>query len=350
MERGVDMRQSHADMRAGDQRRLIVAEGAAGSRLDQWLAGSLDGALSRSRIQGLVKAGAVTVGDQVVREPKHKLAAGDRVALVLPEPEPADPQAEAIALDILFEDDHLIVINKPAGMVVHPAAGNWTGTLVNALLHHCGPSLSGVGGVRRPGIVHRLDKDTSGVMVVAKSDAAHRGLAAAFADHGRDGTLERAYAAFAWGAPERDTGTIEAALGRSSKDRTRRAVVAPDRPDARQAVTHYKVIERYRAADGTADAAALLDCRLETGRTHQIRVHLAHIGHPLIGDPDYGRALRTKANRLREPARDLALAFPRQALHARLLGFRHPLSGEAMRFETALPDDLARLAACLRAP
>lgn len=350
MERGVEMRQSHADICAGDERRLTVGDDDGGGRLDQWLVGQLDGALSRSRIQGLIKAGAVTVGDRAVREPKHKLAAGDRVALTLPEPEPAEPIAEAIALDILFEDDHLIVLDKPAGMVVHPAAGNWTGTLVNALLYHCGASLSGIGGVRRPGIVHRLDKETSGVMVVAKSDAAHRGLAADFADHGRDGMLERAYSAFAWGAPERDTGTIEAALGRSSKDRTHRAVVAPERPDARRAVTHYKVVERFRAADGKADAAALFDCRLETGRTHQIRVHLAHIGHPLIGDPDYGRALRTKANRLSGPARDLALAFPRQALHARLLGFRHPVSGETMRFETPLPDDLARLAACLRTP
>ncbi|MVA96347.1 RluA family pseudouridine synthase [Nitratireductor sp. CAU 1489] len=337
-------------MRAGDERSLTVEDEAAGGRLDQWLAGRLDGALSRNRIQGLIKAGAVTVGGLIVREPKHKLAVNDHVTLILPEPEPADPEGENIALDILFEDDHLIVLDKPAGMVVHPAAGNWTGTLVNALLHHCGDTLSGVGGVRRPGIVHRLDKDTSGVMVVAKSDIAHRGLAAGFADHGRDGTLERAYAAFAWGAPERDMGTIEAALGRSSTDRTRRAVVASDRPDARQAITHYKVIERYRAADGNDDVAALFDCRLETGRTHQIRVHLAHIGHPLIGDPDYGRALRTKANRLPEPARDLARAFPRQALHARLLGFRHPVSGETMRFETALPDDLAQLAACLRAP
>lgn len=320
---------------------LTANAAAAGQRLDQWLAAALAGSLSRSRIQALIKAGAVTVGGQAV-EPKRKLVIGDAVAIEVPEPEPAEPQGEDIPLNILFEDEHLIVIDKPPGLVVHPGAGNWTGTLVNALIHHCGDSLSGIGGVKRPGIVHRLDKDTSGVMVVAKTDLAHRALSEAFADHGATGDLERAYLALVWNIPPRLTGTVDAPLGRAA-DRVRRAVVPESREDARHAVTHYEVLERY--AEGKADTAqaALVECRLETGRTHQIRVHMAHIGHPVIGDRDYGQAFRTKANRLPEPLKGLVNAFPRQALHAELLAFRHPATGKLMRFHAEMPDDMLAL-------
>jgi len=322
----------------------------AGTRLDQWLATRLAPDLSRSRVQALIRDGAVIVNDRPATEAKRKVAGGDRIAVAVPEPEPAEPQAEDIPLTILFEDDDLIVIDKPAGLVVHPGAGNWTGTLVNALIHHCGASLSGIGGVRRPGIVHRLDKDTSGVLVVAKNDRAHRALSEAFADHGRTGDLERAYDALVWGAPARMAGTIDAPLGRSGTDRTQRAVVRADREDARHAVTHFTVLERFgERPDGARPAmASLVECRLETGRTHQIRVHMAHIGHPLIGDRDYGRALFTKANKLAEPLGDLVRRFPRQALHARLLAFRHPSTDEVMRFEAPHPRDLAELVAGFR--
>jgi len=328
---------------------LTVDAGAAGARLDQWLAAQLAPDLSRSRIQGLIRDGQVAVDGATVREPRRKLNPGERVAVTLPEPEPAAPQGEDIPLAVLHEDDDLIVIDKPAGLVVHPGAGNPTGTLVNALIRHCGGSLSGIGGVRRPGIVHRLDKDTSGVLVVAKNDRAHRALSEAFADHGRDGDLERAYDALVWGAPARMAGTVDAPLGRAA-DRTRRAVVPPGRGDARRAVTHFSVRERFgEDARGTRQpVASLVECRLETGRTHQIRVHMAHIGHPLVGDRDYGRAFLTKANRLAEPLADLVRAFPRQALHARLLAFRHPASGEPMRFEAPWPADMAELVAGFR--
>ncbi|PSJ50770.1 RluA family pseudouridine synthase [Kumtagia ephedrae] len=320
---------------------LTAGPDAAGQRLDQWLAAELGGELSRSRLQALIRQGAVSVGGAAVTEPKRKLAAGEAVAILLPEPEPAEPQGEDIPLDILHEDDELIVVNKPAGLVVHPAAGNWTGTLVNALIHHCGASLSGIGGVRRPGIVHRLDKDTSGVLVAAKTDRAHKALSEAFADHGRSGDLERAYVALAWNIPARPAGTVDAPLGRAA-DRVRRAVVPEGREDARHAVTHYAVLERY-GEGGSGVQAALLECRLETGRTHQIRVHMAHIGHPLIGDRDYGTGFRTKANRLPEPLRSAVETFPRQALHARLLAFRHPITQELMRFEAPMPADMAGL-------
>jgi 23S rRNA pseudouridine1911/1915/1917 synthase len=323
-----------------------VGADAAGQRLDQWLAAAVGPDMSRSRIQGLIKAGSVTVGGKTVTEPKHKLHGGEEIGLSVPEPKPAEPQGEDIALDVIYEDEHLIVIDKPAGLVVHQGAGNWTGTLVNALIHHCGASLSGIGGVARPGIVHRLDKDTSGVMVAAKTDVAHRVLSEAFADHGRTGDLERAYRAIVWGAP-RSTGTVDAYLGRSAKDRTRQAVVPETRSDARHAVTHYEVLETFgHGQDGPT--ASLVECRLETGRTHQIRVHMAHIGHPLIGDRDYGGAFRTKANRLPEVAKDEVNAFPRQALHAALLAFAHPATGKLMRFEAPLPADMTALAAAFR--
>jgi 23S rRNA pseudouridine1911/1915/1917 synthase len=317
-------------------------EAAAGMRLDQWLAVTLGEDFSRNRVQTLIRGGGVSIDGAPATEPKRKLTARSRVTVDLPEPGPAEPEGENIPLDILYEDEHLIVLDKPAGLVVHPGAGNWTGTLVNALIHHCGDTLSGIGGVKRPGIVHRLDKDTSGVMVVAKTDQAHRALSEAFADHGRSGSLERAYLALVWGAPARQAGTIDAPLGRAA-DRMRRAVVREDHPDARHAVTHFTVRERFGGDPKTGPLASLVECRLETGRTHQIRVHMAHIGHPLVGDRDYGQAFRTKANRLPEALRERVRAFPRQALHAFLLAFEHPVTGKLMRFETPAPPDMAEL-------
>ncbi len=326
---------------------LVVGEDAAG-RLDAWLAEALAPGLSRSRVKALIEAGAVSVNGTPARQAKHKIKPGDEISLVVPDPEDPEPEGEDIPLSILYEDADLIVINKQAGLVVHPGAGNWTGTLVNALIHHCGDSLSGIGGVRRPGIVHRLDRDTTGVMVVAKHDQAHRHLADQFADHGLTGPLERAYQAIVWGKPAGLKGTIDAGLGRA-RDRIRRAVRTDDGPDVRHAVTHYLVRERYgEKPDGTC-AATLVECRLETGRTHQIRVHMAHIGHPLIGDEDYGAGYRTKANRLPEPLRGIVGDFKRQALHAFLLVFEHPATGETMRFEAPLPDDMEQMRAAFAA-
>jgi 23S rRNA pseudouridine1911/1915/1917 synthase len=315
-------------------------------RLDAWLAEALAPELSRSRVKALIEAGAVSVNGTPASQARHKIKPGDEISLVMPDPEDPEPRGEDIPLSILFEDDDLIVINKQAGLVVHPGAGNWTGTLVNALIFHCGDSLSGIGGVRRPGIVHRLDRDTTGVMVVAKNDLAHRHLAEQFADHGLTGPLERAYQAIVWGKPQGLKGTIDAPLGRA-RDRIRRAVRTDHGDDVRHAVTHYLVCERYDEKSDSTCAASLVECRLETGRTHQIRVHMAHIGHPLIGDLDYGGAFRTKANRLPEAVRDVVNAFPRQALHAFLLVFEHPTTGETLRFEAPLPADMEALRASL---
>lgn len=322
---------------------IIADTDAAGKRLDLWLTARLAPNLSRSRVQSLIADGHVKVDGAPVLEAKYKLRDGMSIILTMPEPEPAEPQGEDIPLDILHEDNDLIVINKPAGLVVHPGNGNWTGTLVNALIHHCGDTLSGIGGVKRPGIVHRLDKDTSGVMVVAKNDHAHRHLSDQFADHGRSGDLERAYVALVWGTPERPQGTVDAYLGRSHRDRTKQAVVREDREDARHAVTHFTVLVRFDEREDATALASLVECRLETGRTHQIRVHMAHIGHPLIGDMDYGSAYKTKANRLALPLKEAVHAFPRQALHARLLAFTHPTTDELMRFEAEVPADMQSL-------
>ncbi|KAB2877143.1 MAG: RluA family pseudouridine synthase [Bauldia sp.] len=322
---------------------VVVGEADAGSRLDTYLAGAVAD-LSRSRAKALIVSGMVAVGGATIEEPKRPVKPGERVAVSLPPPEPAEPEAEAIPLAVVYEDTDLIVIDKPAGLVVHPAAGNWSGTLVNALVAHCGASLSGIGGVSRPGIVHRLDKDTSGLLVVAKTDRAHRGLAAQFADHGRTGPLERGYLALVWGAPERSEGTIDAALGRSSRNREK---IEVKRAGGREAITHYRVTERY-GPKGKPPVAALVECRLETGRTHQIRVHMAAIGHPVIGDRAYGAGFATKAALLPEPVRGLAAGFPRQALHAWLLGFEHPTKGEEMVLETPLPADMASLAQALK--
>ena len=322
---------------------VVVGEADAGSRLDTYLASAVAD-LSRSRAKALIVSGMVAVGGATIEEPKRPVKPGERVAVSLPPPEPAEPEAEAIPLAVVYEDTDLIVIDKPAGLVVHPAAGNWSGTLVNALVAHCGASLSGIGGVSRPGIVHRLDKDTSGLLVVAKTDRAHRGLAAQFADHGRTGPLERGYLALVWGAPERSEGTIDAALGRSSRNREK---IEVKRAGGREAITHYRVTERY-GPKGKPPVAALVECRLETGRTHQIRVHMAAIGHPVIGDRAYGAGFATKAALLPEPVRGLAAGFPRQALHAWLLGFEHPTKGEEMVLETPLPADMASLAQALK--
>ncbi len=332
---------------AGADRKVLVADENAAGRLDIWLTDELGAEFSRSRAKALVKQGMVTVNGAVEDEPNRKVRPGDKITIQLPEPEDPEPKGEDIPLEVLYEDDDLIVIVKPAGLVVHPGAGNWTGTLVNALIHHCGASLSGIGGVKRPGIVHRLDKETSGVMVVAKNDAAHRHLSAQFADHGRSGPLERAYMAVVWGRPRQLKGTINAPLGRSSA-RTKRAVKSIESADARDAVTHYEVVERFAEQPDASALASLVECRLETGRTHQIRVHMAHIGHPLIGDPEYGAAFKSKANRLPDMARDVVNGFHRQALHAFLLQFEHPADGRVMRFEAQPPDDMEVLLRALR--
>jgi 23S rRNA pseudouridine1911/1915/1917 synthase len=317
---------------------VVVDAADAGARLDRVLAAQIAG-LSRSRIKALILAGEVAIGGRTIRDPEHRVNAGDRVDLTLPPPVPAVPQPERMPLNIVFEDDQIIVIDKPRGLVVHPAAGAASGTLVNALIAHCGDSLSGIGGVARPGIVHRLDKDTTGLLVVAKTDRAHRKLSAQFADHGRTGPLERGYLAFVWGAPARPKGTIDRPIGRHARARDKMAV----RAGGREAVTHWEVLERYQGADGTP-VASLLACRLETGRTHQIRVHLAHAGHPLIGDAVYGPGFRTKTALLPAPAAEAVEALGRQALHAYLLTIEHPTTGKTLAFRSELPADLV----CLR--
>jgi 23S rRNA pseudouridine1911/1915/1917 synthase len=315
---------------------LVVAAGEAHDRLDRVLAART--ALSRTRLKALILDGAVTIGPRTIRDPGYRVNAGEAIALAVPEPEAAKPAAENIPLKVVYEDAAIIVIDKPAGLVVHPAPGHAGGTLVNALIAHCGASLSGIGGVKRPGIVHRLDKDTSGLMVVAKTDQAHRALAAQFADHGRSGPLRRSYLAFAWGAPARPKGTIDAPIDRHPKSREKMAV----RQGGRPAITHWQVLERFSRAAGKP-VASLIACRLDTGRTHQIRAHLAYIGHPLMGDPVYGPGFRTKVAQLSEAAQAALGALGRQALHAYLLAVQHPVSGEGLEFRSELPEALARL-------
>lgn len=324
-----------------DERRLNV-EGTAPERFDRVLARAWSD-LSRSRLQALIRGGHAAIDGAVVVDPAVKVAPGATLVVSIPPPVAAQPAAEALALDVVHEDDDLIVIDKPAGLVVHPSAGHESGTLVNALLAQCGTSLSGVGGVLRPGIVHRLDKDTSGLMVVAKNDRAHRSLSAQFADHGRTGPLERAYHAIVWGRPEPKRGTIDAFVGRSPQNREKMAVVPLDR--GRHARTHYEVKQSF-----TGDLASLIECTLETGRTHQIRVHLAHLGHPLLGDRTYGSGFKTKANRLSHQAWAALENLNRQALHAAVLGFEHPTSGQPLRFASPLPPDLSSLLSALEAP
>ncbi len=293
-------------------------------RLDKALAEATG--LSRERVKGLILEGAVEVSGKPAKSSSAKLAGGETYRIALPPPEPLETIAQDIPLDVVFEDEHLLVVNKPAGMVVHPAAGNPDGTLVNALLHHCAGQLSGINGVARPGIVHRIDKDTSGLLVVAKSDAAHEGLAKQFADH----SISRRYLAVCAGHPNPPSGTVSGRIGRSDRDRKKMAVLPDDSTRGKHAVTHYETVQRL-------DHAALIECRLETGRTHQVRVHCASIGHPLLGDPVYGRTPKPLRQVLQQ------LQFARQALHAARIGFIHPISGESLDFRAELPLDMREL-------
>ncbi len=333
---------------AGEVRVAVAPAEAAGERVDVWLTG-LWPDLSRSRVQGLIGAGKLSVDGAPVTHARDKPRPGARYELALPPPEPATPQPEAIPLRIVFEDEHLIVVDKAAGMAMHPAPGSMRGTLVNALLAHCGDSLSGIGGVARPGIVHRIDKDTTGLVVVAKHDAAHVGLAKLFAKH----DLERAYYAVTRGAPKDRAARIENTLVRSSEDR-RKYVVARDPATSagKTAITQYWTIETYGQQAGASagrPAAALLECRLHTGRTHQIRAHLTHLGAPLIGDRLYGKQRAFKADGpYAEEAETAVRAFPRQALHAAVLGFVHPITSVEHRFTSDLPEDMSRLLNVLR--
>lgn len=312
-----------------------------GQRLDRFIAAQSPD-LSRSRVRDLIKDGQVSTSGRTIIEPDYRVKPDEIFQIGVPQPVAALPEAEHIPLNVLYEDSELIVIDKPAGLVVHPAAGNWTGTLVNALIAHCGDSLSGIGGVRRPGIVHRLDKDTTGVMVVAKTDAAHRGLAAQFADHGREGALRREYLALVWGEPKPGKGVIETNLARHPTNRLKMAVT---RSDGKQAVTEYS-IKRSFAAKGKKPGdtvASLMECVLKTGRTHQIRVHLAHIGYPVIGDALYGGGFQSKTRALRGKAQSAIVGMTRQALHAALLGILHPKSGKPMQFRSELPADMREI-------
>ncbi|MBS0385804.1 MAG: RluA family pseudouridine synthase [Proteobacteria bacterium] len=329
-------------------RETVAPAGVGDERVDVWLARVWPD-LSRARIQGLIGAGKLSADGAVVRQAKDKPRAGVRYALAMPPPLPAAPLPEAIPLNVVFEDEHLLVIDKPAGMAMHPAPGSMRGTVVNAVLAHCGASLSGIGGVARPGIVHRIDKDTTGLVVVAKSDAAHNGLAALFAKH----DLERVYYAITRGAPKERAARIDNVLVRSSEDR-RKYVVArdPATTAGKRAITQYWTIETFGQAAGASagrPAAALIECRLFTGRTHQIRAHLAHLAAPLVGDPLYGkqRAFKAQGPHAEEAVAAVG-AFSRQALHAAVLGFRHPLTGKELRFESPLPADMQHLLELLR--
>ncbi|UWQ89389.1 RluA family pseudouridine synthase [Aliisedimentitalea scapharcae] len=330
-----------------------IAENPPG-RLDKALSRDVPEAatLSRTRLARLIDQGAVLIDGQVASDPKAKVAEGAQVEITIQQAEDSHIGPEDIPLDVVFEDDDLIVVNKPAGMVVHPAPGSPNGTLVNALLHHCGDDLSGVGGVKRPGIVHRIDKETSGLLVVAKSDAAHQGLADQFAKH----TVERYYRAICFGVPDAndprlrgvkganfESGNIlriTTQLARHKTDRQRQAVLFQG---GRHAVTRVRIVQPF----GTPHVATLVECWLETGRTHQIRVHMAHAGHGLIGDPVYGGRRKLAAKSLPQPALDAIQAFPRQALHAAVLGFVHPVSGDSLRFEAPLPEDMRALLAVM---
>ena len=319
----------------------ILAPDQAGQRLDRVLAALLPD-FSRSRLQDLIGQGAVALNDATIKDPNHRVKGGEKYRVVIPASVPARPRGQDIPLDVVYEDKELIVIDKPAGLVVHPAAGNPDGTLVNALIAHCGEELIGIGGEARPGIVHRLDKDTSGLLIAAKTERAMGSLAKQFANH----TIERAYHALVWGSPRTPSGMIEGQIGRSPFDRKRMAVL---RGGGKSAHTRYKVLESF--GPQARPFASLIECRLETGRTHQIRVHLTHLGHPLIGDPQYGRA--RSAPRAKNPEEETAFAlatgFSRQALHAFILGFQHPSLHKSMRFDSPWPADFAQLVEAFRA-
>lgn len=306
----------------------VLTDDVAGQRLDKALATVLPD-FSRERIKALIGDGRVTGASGVVRDGSAKAVAGASYHIEVPPPAPAAAGAQPIALDIVYEDQDLIVVNKPAGLVVHPAAGNPDGTLVNALLHHCAGALSGIGGVARPGIVHRIDKETSGLLVVAKNDRAHEGLARQFAAH----SIDRRYVAGVSGMPRAPMGTVDAPLGRSERDRKKMAIVAEGH--GRRAVTHWRVTDMLKGG-------AIVECRLETGRTHQVRVHMASIGHALIGDPVYGRTRSDHSDLLKR------LDFRRQALHAQRLGFVHPTTGHDLSFESVIPADMQELFTALR--
>jgi 23S rRNA pseudouridine1911/1915/1917 synthase len=331
------------DLTNGQKLVVTVAGDEGSARLDRVLAARLAD-LSRSRLKALILAGQVTVKSLPVRDPAYHVTTGDTITIDVPEAVAPEPKGENIALEIVYEDDDIIVIDKPCGLVVHPAAGHETGTLVNALIAHCGTSLSGIGGVRRPGIVHRLDKDTTGLLVAAKNDRAHQSLTAQFADHGRTGAMRRGYMAFAWDMPGRQRGTIDAPIDRHPYAREKMAV----RDSGREAITHWEIQEAFNGRDGKP-VAALLACQLETGRTHQIRVHLAHIGHPLMGDSVYGPHFKTKASHLGPKSQAALDGLGRQALHAYLLALEHPKTGEILQWERALPEDLLLLQKSLRA-
>ena len=301
--------------------------GHAGWRLDRALAAAVP-TLSRERLKALIRSGAVEAGGTPVRDPAAKVRGEEALRVAIPEAAPAHNEPQAIPLTIVFEDEHLLVVDKPAGLVVHPAAGNFDGTLVNALLHHCAGQLSGIGGVARPGIVHRIDKNTSGLLVVAKTDVAHEGLAKQFAAH----SIDRRYLAIVSGMPKAASGTVDAALARSATNRKKIAIVEAGR--GKRAVTHWKRLKPL-------GEAALVECRLETGRTHQVRVHMASIGHPLLGDPVYGRSGKTHGKLLKE------LQFHRQALHAAELGFTHPVTRLRLSFTSPMPPDMQELMAAL---
>ena len=313
---------------------VTILPAQSGERLDRALVAALAEALpdlSRTRVKALIEGGAVQNGDfQEVTDPSQRVRSGQTFAILIPEAEPLSIEGQSIPLDILYEDADVIVVDKPAGMVVHPAPGNPDRTLVNALIAHCGASLKGIGGVQRPGIVHRLDKDTSGLMVAAKTDAAHHSLVEQFASR----SVERVYAALVWGVPQPRKGEISGAIGRSRTDRKKMAVV---RQGGKPALTRYEVKKSFAGG-----AVSLLDCRLATGRTHQIRVHLTSAGHPLLGDPVYGRA-RLKSRALPDPAAAAVAGFERQALDAYILGIRHPSSGKPLRFEKKLSSDISQL-------
>jgi 23S rRNA pseudouridine1911/1915/1917 synthase len=308
---------------------VTAAPTEGGTRLDRLLAQHLP-QLSRSRVKALVVAGQVTADGATLSDPSHRVKPGQSFAIVVPEARPAKPRGQTIALDIVYEDADLIVVNKPADMVIHPAPGNPDRTLVNALIAHCGDSLSGIGGELRPGIVHRLDKDTSGLIVAAKNDMAHRALSTAFAAH----DIERAYLAIVWGTPTPAAGEIGGNIGRHPTDRKKMAIVARG---GKAALTRYHVLRPL------GPAASLVECRLATGRTHQIRVHMAAIGHPVVGDPTYGRMTAAHSRVLSEGTRRVVQDFRRQALHAYLLGFKHPGSHASVRWEAEIPSDMKDL-------
>ena len=318
---------------------LIVPEGQGATRLDKAIA-ELYPDLSRSRIKALVLEGDVIVSGYIIKTVSYKVSGGDVIKVTVPPAVDDTPRAENIPLDIVYEDDDLLVINKAVGMVVHPGAGNPDGTLVNALLYHCRDYLSGIGGVKRPGIVHRLDKETSGLMVVAKNDMAHQGLS----EQLQDRTLSRLYGALVWRVPILLKGTINEPIGRHASNRLKMAVMMNS---GREATTHYRVQENYN------DAVSWVVCKLESGRTHQIRVHMMHIRHPLVGDPLYGLPTQEGKSLLKKGGYEIEnihkiMAFDRQALHAQEIGFIHPRSGEDMRFKSELPADLQKLKNCLK--